>query len=150
MATRLVLLASVLAAIAGCGTGPDEEPIFGNYSLVTVEGNPVPYLDSSDPNCDIFISAGELRLVLNGTYGLEFSGPLDCSRSGGPADGSIGRFYTGRFTRSGSRLGFEVHIQGFGDIQFSGTAGSGEAEVTVPPIPPASGPELTLRFQLAP
>ena len=149
MSPRLALFTSLLAALAGCGTGPDEERIFGTYSLISVEGTSVPYLDSSDPNCDIFISEGELRLVLNGTFGLEFSGPLDCRRSGGPADGSIGRFYIGRFTRNGSALGFEVHIQGFGDLQFSGTVGSGEAEVTVPPIPPASGPELTLRFQLA-
>jgi hypothetical protein len=150
MSLRPALLTSLLAALAGCGTGPDEERIFGTYSLVSVEGNSLPYLDQSDPNCDIFISEGELRLVVNGTYGLEFSGLLDCSRSGGPADGSIGRFYSGRFSRNGSTLGFEVHIQGFGDLQFSGTAGSGEAEVAVPPIPPQTGPVLSLQFQLSP
>ena len=149
MATRLVLFASVLAAIAGCGTGPDDERIFGTYTLVAVDGSPVPYL-TSDPNCDVFISEGELRLLLNGTYSLEFSGPYDCTRSGGPDGGTIGRFYNGQFTRSGSTLGFEAHIQGFGDIQFSGSAGSGAAEVTAPPIPPGGGPDLTLGFQLAP
>jgi hypothetical protein len=150
MITRLVLFTSVLSVIAGCGTGPDEERIFGTYSLVAVDGNPVPYLDPSDPNCDIFISEGELRLRLNGTYSLEFSGPLDCSRSGGPTDQTIGRFYNGQFTRSGSTLGFEAHIQGFGDIQISGSAGSGAAEVLAPPIPPGTGPNLNLGFQLVP
>ena len=83
MATRLVLFASVLAAMAGCGTGPDEEPIFGTYSLVSVEGNPVPYLDPSDPNCDIFISEGGLRLVLNGHTVWSFPGRSTAAAAAG-------------------------------------------------------------------
>jgi hypothetical protein len=144
---RLALLTSLLAALAGCGTGPDDERVFGVYSLVAVEGSALPYLQSSDPDCEVFISEGELRLLLNGTYALEFSGPYSCT---GADPGTLGRVYNGRFSQSGNTLDFEAHVQGFGDLQFSGTAGSGEAEVTVPPIPPGEGPDLALQFAIVP
>jgi hypothetical protein len=39
-----------------------------------------------------------------------------------------------------------VEIQEFGTLQFSGSANPLEAFVTVPPFPPATGPDLRLQF----
>jgi hypothetical protein len=142
---RLLLFIWVLACLS-CGTEPGDESVIGTYTLVAVEGSALPYLDSSDPNCDVFISEGELRLMFRG-YSLEFSGPDECGGDG--QQGTRGRVYNGPFSQSGNTLVFEAHVPGNGTLQFSGTAGSGEAEVTVPPIPPQTGPNLAMSFQLA-
>ena len=141
------LLAGVLL-VAGCGSEPDDR-IFGTYVLVGVEGQPLPYLATSDANCDVFIAEGELTLNESGTYALEFFGPYDCSRSGGPSGESIGRFYTGSFTQSEGALQFEAQIQGGPVVEFSGTANPLEARVTVPVLPPPTGPDLELQFAVA-
>jgi len=145
------LKASTLAIglfLLGCGSEPDDE-IFGTYTLVGVEGSALPYLVSSDPECDLLISQGELTLVQGGTYTLEFSGPDDCTKSGGGIS-TLGRFYTGSFTQAGNEVTFEAEIQGAGTLVFSGTANPLEVFVTVPPIPPATGPDLRLQFASLP
>ncbi len=138
---------AALALILGCGSEPDDR-IVGTYVLVGVEGSPLPYL-TADPNCDVFIAGGELTLEEDGSFALRFSGPYDCSSSGGPSGESIGRFYTGTFTQSGSTLQFVGPLHGGGTLEFSGTANPLEATVTVPPIPPATGPDLDLQFAVA-
>jgi hypothetical protein len=138
----------VLALLLGCGSEPNN-PVFGTYRLVGVEGSPLPFLVSSDAECDLMISSGELTLVEGGTYTMEFSGPHDCTKSGGQV-ATIGRFYTGTFTQTGNAVTFQAEIQGAGTLQFSGTANPLEAFVTVPPIPPATGPDLQLQFAVLP
>jgi hypothetical protein len=118
--------------------------------LVGVDGNPLPYLTTSDPNCDVFIAGGELALNQAGTYTLRFAGPYDCSRSGGPSGDSIGRHYVGTFSESDGTLQFESPLQGGGTLQFTGTSNPLEATVTVPPIPPQTGPDLRLQFAIDP
>jgi len=148
MSTRLRILATLLL-ISGCGSEP-EDRVFGTYALVGVEGNSLPHLLTSDADCDVFVAEGELTLNEAGTFALEFLGPLDCSRSGGPADQSIGRTYSGTFTQSQGSLQFESPLQGGGTIEFSGTANPLEAAVTVPPVPPQTGPDITLQFAVVP
>jgi hypothetical protein len=145
---RRFLWLSTVAAIIGCGSEPDDR-VFGTFVLVGVEGSTLPYLEASDADCDVFIAEGELTLRETGTYNLEFWGPYDCSRSGG-SSGTIGRLYTGPYSQSGGALNFAAEIQGSGTLQFSGTVNPLESIVTVPPIPPQTGPDLTLVFQLAP
>ncbi|HWN18648.1 MAG TPA: hypothetical protein VNO19_07005 [Gemmatimonadales bacterium] len=138
-----------LVLLLGCGSEPPDE-ITGTYALVGVEGEPLPYLESSDAECDQFISEGELALNPGGTYNLEFSGPYDCSRGGGQT-GTLGRLYNGNFTQSGTNsIAYEAAIQGAGTLHFTGTANPLEAFVTVPPIPPQTGPDLTLQFAIVP
>lgn len=145
--SRLLLWSSLVTLVLGCGTEPDDKTVYGTYALVAVEGSPVPYLDPTDPDCDVYITQGELRLLFTGTYDLQFSGPYQCT---GGQNGTLGRLYSGPFTTTGSTLAFTAEIQGFGPLQFSGTAGLGTVEVTVPPIPPTTGPDLTLGFQINP
>lgn len=138
---------SIVLLILGCGSEPDDE-ITGTYTLVGVEGNSLPYLESSDAECDQFISDGELALLPGGSYGLEFSGPRDCSRGGGQPS-TLGRLYSG--SRSGTNaIAYEAEIQGSTTLHFTGTANPLEAFVTVPPIPPQTGPDLTLQFAIVP
>ena len=141
-ARHLIVLPLLLL---GCGSEPDDR-IFGTYSLVGVEGNPLPYLATSDADCDVYIAGGELTLNEAGTYTLDFSGPVDCSRSGGPSDQSVGREYVGTFTQANGVLGFQAQRRGGGTFDFSGTVNPLEARVTVPPIPPQTGPDLELQF----
>jgi hypothetical protein len=138
-----------LLLLLGCGSEPDDR-IFGTYVLVGVDGNPLPYLATSDADCDVYIAEGELTLNQAGTYALEFFGPYDCSRSGGPSDQSIGRVYNGTFTESGGNLQFTGPLQGGGTLAFTGRVNPLEATVTVPPIPPATGPNLGLQFAVQP
>jgi hypothetical protein len=145
MWARLGGISLLLSLVLACGSEPDDQ-LLGTYVLVGVEGHALPYL-TSDANCDVSISEGDLVLHEGGTYDLQFSGPFDCSRSGGPSGDSIGRVYTGTYTQSGSALQFNMQIQGGGSLQFSGTINPLESFVTVPPIPPATGPNL--RLQLA-
>lgn len=137
-----------MLVISGCGSEPDDR-IFGTYVLVGVEGNPLPYLASSDADCDVFIAQGELTLNEAGTYSLEIAGPYDCSRSGGQSGETIGRFYTGTFTQSRGDLQFEAQVQGGPTVEFSGTANPLEARVTVPVLPPQTGPDLELQFAVS-
>jgi hypothetical protein len=136
-----------LILVFGCGSEPDG--VFGTYILVGVEGGALPFLELSNAECDQFISEGELTLRPIGTYSLEFSGPYDCTRSGGDIS-TLGRFYNGPFTQAGGELHFEADVQGAGTLQFTGTANPVEAAVTVPPIPPQTGPDLTLQFEMVP
>jgi hypothetical protein len=134
-----------LLLLLACGSEPDER-IFGTYVLVSVEGSPLPYLATSDADCDVYLAEGELTLNEAGTYALEFFGPYDCSRGGGPSGESIGRFYTGSFTQSEGTLQFETQVEGGALVEFSGTANPLEARVTVPVLPPQTGPDLELQF----
>ena len=134
--------------VGACGSEPDDR-LFGTYVLVGVAGNPLPYLATSDADCDLHIAEGELVLNEGGTYTMEFMGPLDCSRSGGPSDQSFGRQYVGTFTESDGVLQFTGPLQGGGTLEFSGTVNPLEARVTAPPIPPATGPDLELQFAVA-
>ena len=143
-AASATLLASILL-ISGCGSEPDDR-IFGTYVLAGVEGDPLPYLAASDANCDLYIAEGELALNEAGTYTLTFSGPVDCSRSGGPSDQSVGREYVGTFTQSDGVLQFQAQRRGGGTFDFTGTVNPLEARVTVPPIPPETGTDLELQF----
>jgi hypothetical protein len=136
-----------LLLLLGCGSEPDDR-IFGTYVLVGVEGQPLPYLSFSDAECDEFISNGELTLGQAGTYNLEFSGPYDCSRGGGQT-GTQGRLYTGIFSQDAGRLEFQAQIQSGPTVEFSGTANPLEARVTVPVLPPQTGPDLELQFAVA-
>lgn len=147
MKIRLTILACVLL-ISGCGSEPDDR-VFGTYVLVGVEGNPLPYLATSDAECDVFIAEGELTLNQSGMYALEFAGPYDCTRSGGPSGESIGRVYSGTFTQSHGDFQFEVQVQGGPTLEFSGTANPLEARVTVPVLPPQTGPDLELQFAVS-
>ena len=135
-----------LLLLLGCGSEPDDR-IVGTYALVGVEGTPLPYVEWSDGECDQFISEGELNLEPAGTYTLEFSGPLDCI-TGQPS--TLGRLYAGTVTQSGGQLVFHAEIQGAGTLQFTGTINPLEAFVTVPPIPPTTGADLTLQFAVVP
>jgi hypothetical protein len=143
---RRAIACLALGLAGGCGSENNDE-VFGVYTLVGVEGSPLPYLESSDTECDVFIDQGELVLVQGGTYSLEFSGPYDCTRGGGQT-GTIGRFYNGVFSQANGELSFQANIQGAGTLHFSGTANPLEAFVTVPPIPPATGPDLRLQFAI--
>ena len=145
--TAARLLACVLLA-CGCGSEPDDR-MFGTYVLVGVEGEPLPYLAFSDADCDEFISEGTLTLEEAGTYNLEFSGPVDCSRGQGQT-GTQGRLYTGVFSQDGGQLRFQAQIQGGPTVEFSGTANPLEARVTVPVLPPQTGPDLELQFAVSP
>jgi hypothetical protein len=136
-----------LMLVIGCGSEPDE--VFGTFTLVGVEGGALPYLEWSDAECDQFISEGELTLDPAGTYNLEFSGPYDCTRGGGQT-GTMGRFYTGTVSQTDGELLFEVNLQGAGTVLFSGTANPAAATATVPPIPPQTGPDLSLQFEMVP
>ena len=139
---RILLLVGL---VSSCSSEP-EDKLLGTYVLVGVEGSALPYM-ISDASCDVSISEGDLVLHEGGTYDLQFSGRYDCSRSGGPSGESIGRVYTGTYTQSGGALQFSMQVQGGGNLQFSGTINPLESFVTVPPIPPATGPNL--RLQLA-
>jgi len=136
----------LLGFLVGCGSEPDEE-VFGTFALVGVEGSPLPYLESSNGDCDQFILEGELTLDSAGRYSLEFSGPYECS---GGQQGTQGRLYNGSVTQDEGTLLFEAEILGFGTLEFSGTVNPLEAAVTVPPIPPTTGPDLTLQFAIVP
>ena len=144
---RLVAWPLIGLLILGCGSEPNNE-ITGTYRLVGVDANPLPYLESSDADCDQFISEGELDLVAGGTYSLEFSGPRDCTRSGGQPS-TLGRTYNGTFTQTGvNTVSFAAEVPGSGTLHFNGTANPLEAFVTVPPIPPQTGPDLILQFAI--
>src|SRR5918995_5372341 len=100
-------LVACLLLVSGCGSEPDDR-IFGTCLLVGVEGNPLPYLEASNADCDVYIAEGVLTLNEGRTYTMEFMGPLDCSRSGGPTDQSIRREYFGTFSESGGTLQFRA------------------------------------------
>jgi hypothetical protein len=131
---------------AGCSSENNDE-VFGIYTLVGVEGSPLPYLETSDAECDQTVDRGELRLFEQGTYSLELNGTLDCTRGGGQTQ-TIERLYSGTFIQQAGQLRFQANIEGLGTLQFSGTVNPLEAFVTVPPIPPAAGPNLRLQFAL--
>jgi hypothetical protein len=144
--SRRLLTWVALGLAAGSGSENNDE-VYGIYTLVGVEGSPLPYLERSDAECDEFITLGELRLFEQGTYSLELTGTFDCTRGGGQT-GTTGRLYSGTFTQQAGDLEFEAEIQGFGTLRFSGSANPLEAFVTVPPIPPATGPDLSLQFAI--
>jgi hypothetical protein len=148
MSSAVARLLACTLLICGCGSEPDDR-IFNTYVLVGVDGNPLPYLASSDADCDLYIAEGELVLNEGGTYTMEFMGPLDCSRSGGPSEQSFGRNYVGTFTESGGTLQFTGPLQGGGTLEFTGTVNPLEATVTAPPIPPQTGPDLELQFAVS-
>ncbi|HEY8197580.1 MAG TPA: hypothetical protein VIG04_11400 [Gemmatimonadales bacterium] len=138
-----------LVLLLGCGSEPPDQ-ITGTYTLVGVEGQTLPYLESSDAECDQFISEGELTLDPGGTYNLEFFGPRSCADTADPP-ANFGRVYSGTFTQSGaSSITYATEVQGAGTLHFTGTANPLEAFVTVPPIPPQTGPDLTLQFAIVP
>jgi hypothetical protein len=145
MGARFAGILLLVGLVFSCSSEP-EDKLLGTYVLVGVEGSALPYL-ISDTSCDVSISEGDLVLHEGGTYDLQFSGPYDCSRSGGPSGESIGRAYTGTYTQSGGTLQFSMQVEGGGTLQFSGTINPLESFVTVPPITPATGPNL--RLQLA-
>lgn len=133
--------------LLGCGSGPSEG-ITGTYRLVGVDAHTLPFLETSDAECDQSISEGELDLRTGGTYSLQLSGSRDCSRGGGQSS-TVGRLYTGSFTQSDvNKIAYEAEIPSFGTLHFSGTANPLEAFVTVPPIPPQTGPDLILQLAI--
>jgi hypothetical protein len=136
-----------IAQLSSCGSEPNDA-LTGSYALVGVQASPLPYLETSDADCDQFISEGSLDLTAGGSYNLEFSGPRDCTRSGGQPS-TQGRVYNGSFTQTGvNTVSFAAEISGFGTLHFNGTVNPLEAFVTVPPIPPQTGPDLILQFAI--
>jgi hypothetical protein len=148
VASRLIVWSSILSLVLACGTEPDDEPIVGNYGLTAVDDRPLPHLlDDSDPNCEVYVSHGELVIAAAASYRLEFWGPYNCIEG---QTGELGRFYNGTYARTGNSLSFTAEISGYGTLEFNGSIGTRAIEVTVPPIPPGTGPDLTLDFELVP
>jgi hypothetical protein len=135
----------VLALTLGCGSEPDDK-IFGTYTLVAIQGALIPYHDFelSGGDCDVFVTEGELVLEPSGSYNLEFSGPRNCT--GGEPPTTVGRVYSGTVSQSNGQLAFTADVEGAGPLQFTGSVNPLEAIVTVPPIPPQTGSNLTLQF----
>jgi hypothetical protein len=148
VAGRRAVWPFMVGLVLGCGTEPDEERIHGAYALTAVDGSALPYLvPDSDPDCDVSIYHGDLVLSAPARYYLEFQGPYDCA---GGQTGELGRFYKGNYDRTGNSITFSAAISGYGTLEFQGTVENAAIEVTVPPIPPATGPDLTLDFTLFP
>jgi hypothetical protein len=142
------IVIGLIGLVLACGTEPDEEPIFGTYALTAVDGAPLPHLlEDSDPDCEVYISHGELVISAPVLYRLEFSGPYNCTEG---QTGELGRFYNGNYDRTGNSLSFAAAISGYGTLEFPGRVETKAIEVTVPPIPPATGPDLTLDLELVP
>jgi hypothetical protein len=138
----------IIGLVLACGTEPDDERIFGTYALTAVNGAPLPHLlEDSDPDCEVYISHGELVMSAPALYRLEFSGPYNCIEG---QTGELGRFYNGNYDRTGNSLSFAAAISGYGTLEFPGRVETKAIEVTVPPIPPATGPDLTLDLELVP
>lgn len=145
---RRTVCSLIIGLALACGTEPDEEPIFGTYALTAVNGAPLPHLlEDSDPDCEVYISHGELVMSAPALYRLEFWGPYNCT---GGQTGELGRFYNGNYDRTGNSLSFAAAISGYGTLHFPGTVENRAITVTVPPIPPATGPDLTLDLELVP
>lgn len=139
-----IVVTGVVAALA-CGNGLEPGDVAGTYALTAVNQSDLPYLLSATPDCDEFIEVGELRLSPAGTYFLEVSGLLDCSRGGG-TPGTAGRFYTGSYDVADDRLTFETLFPDDVILRFGGEPRGQDLRLTVPPPPPLEGPELVLDF----
>ena len=95
---RFLILATALLAgglLPACGDDPTEpESIFGLYTLVTVNGEELPF---EDPGIEI--SAGSIQLNSDGTYSIS----LTIDFGSGPETDTA----TGTFTVDGSTVDFD-------------------------------------------
>jgi hypothetical protein len=140
--TCLVLAIGNLVA---CGNALEPGDVAGTYALTAVNQSQLPFLLSATADCDEFIDIGELRLTEAGTFFLEITGPLDCSRGGGQP-GTSGRFYTGSYDVGDDRLTFETLLPEDEILRFGGEPRGQDLRITVPPLPPLTGPDLVLDF----
>jgi hypothetical protein len=136
----------LLAGVTGCNDGIGPGDVAGSYALVAVNDAALPYLLLDTGDCQQQIDVGELQLEASGTYSIEFSGPLDCE---GTQPARAGRTYSGTYEISGNDLQFHVVLAGQ-PVQFAGDIADRVVRTSVPPIPPAGGPDLALRFSLSP
>ena len=141
---RACLVLSIGSLVA-CGNGLEPGDVAGTYALTAVNQSQLPFLLSATADFDEFIDIGELRLTEAGTYFLEISGPLDCSRGGGQT-GTSGRFYTGSYDVTDDRLSFETLFPDDEVLHFGGEPRGQDLRLTVPPPPPLIGPDLVLDF----
>ena len=144
MRTLLALL--LILQVPACSEGFGLDDLAETYMLVSVNDGGLPYLESATPECDRFIQEGLLRFEPGNRYTLTFEGPDNCERGGGGIT-TLGRIYLGGYALQGRTLTFEVTVQGADPQTFEGVARGSDIVVTVPPLPPQTGPGLTLRFQ---
>jgi hypothetical protein len=146
LVARPVLVVPFALAASGCGGGLEPRDVTGSYVVTAANGAGLPHLAESTADCDRFVARGELLLEPTSRYQLELAGPFDCRRSGGTL-GTAGSFYVGTYAAAGRRLSFAAPVVGGDTLRFGGEAVEDRIELTVPPIPPQQGPDLTLRLE---
>lgn len=150
----IVLTIVALAVVSACSSSTDEAPHLrlGWYSLRRVNGAPLPGAVQISATCTLSVASGYLRLTDTLSFDLDYSGSVSCP--GDPLDGQTwAAFYTGLIVLGPDTVVFRMpdlsHL-GLDSLVFLGTRVRRHLlEATVPQLPTASGPPVTLRFEPA-
>jgi hypothetical protein len=124
---RTLALAAVALGLAGCNSGttvPGQESVVGTYSLVSVDGKPMPSPFYQDPTYGIesaYVS-GTMNLKADGTWERAFVIHYNRDHR---ADVPFDRHYTGSGTYTVS--GNAIHFTGTENV-------TGSAPTPVPPV----------------
>jgi len=151
--SRLLVVLAIVSpgVVSACSSATDEAPHLqlGWYSLRRVNGAPLPGSVQISATCTVAVASGYLRLTDTSSFDLDYSGSVACP--GDPLDGQAwSAFYTGLIVLGPDTVVFRIpdlsHL-GLDSLVFLGTRVKRQLlEATVPQLPTASGPPVTLRF----
>jgi hypothetical protein len=88
---------SLLFLAIACGNPTDPQLLPGSYSLMSIDGTPLPLLRRATLDCDFTVTDATLRIGPADSASLNVSENYDCTRSGGQLTIG-GRAYPGTFT----------------------------------------------------
>ena len=116
--SRLTWQISAAVAFASASLSCGSEPtitvndVVGQYGLVEVQGSPLPHIVEVGASCDFLLEIGIVGLRFDSVFTLVFAEAMDCTKSGGEFNPTLGRGYSGRFSLEGSRIRVSFEPQG--------------------------------------
>jgi hypothetical protein len=120
----VVTAATLLAAACGDRQGPTEASIAGTYELQTVDGKPLPVVDTQQQSA---LMSGALMLGGAGAFTVTNNYRMGPGGSAGDLTLSV----SGTFRVSGQTITFSALDQGAGSVTFSGTVSGNTLTVTL-------------------
>jgi len=131
---------SLLFLAIACGNPTDPQLLPGSYSLMSIDGTPLPLLRRATLDCDFTVTDATLRIGPADSASLNVSENYDCTRSGGQLTIG-GRAYPGTFTVAARVLTLVSPTLGGPPVELTGTiVGDGRTIDLDDPADYAAGP----------
>ena len=131
---------SLLFLAIACGNPRDPQLLPGSYSLMSIDGTPLPLLRRATLDCDFTVTDATLRIGPADSASLNVSENYDCTRSGGQLTIG-GRAYPGTFTVAARVLTLVSPTLGGPPVELTGTiVGDGRTIDLDDPADYAAGP----------